>query len=50
MPEELILSFIKAFSRLPQRIIWQWKGKVRTDLPANVLPVPWLPQQDLLGI
>ena len=50
MPEEMILSFIKAFSRLPQRIIWQWKGKVRTDLPANVLPIPWLPQQDLLGI
>jgi glucuronosyltransferase len=50
MPEEMIQSFIKAFARLPQRVVWQWKGKVRSDLPANVLAVPWLPQQDLLGI
>ena len=50
MPEELILYFINAFSRLPQKVIWQWKGKVRSDLPKNVLAVPWLPQQDLLGI
>nr|AHX56940.1 UDP-glycosyltransferase 210D1 [Daphnia pulex] len=49
MPEEMIQSFIKAFARLPQRVVWQWKGKVRSDLPANVLAVPWLPQQDLLG-
>ena len=50
MPEELILYFINAFSRLPQKVIWQWKGKVRSDLPKNVLAVSWLPQQDLLGI
>lgn len=50
MPEHLIQSFIHTFSQLPQRVIWQWKGKIRTDLPANVLAVPWLPQQDLLGI
>lgn len=49
MPEEMIQSFIKAFSRLPQRVIWQWKGKVRSDLPRNIMAIPWLPQQDLLG-
>ena len=49
MPEDVIQSFIKAFSRLSQRVIWQWKGQVRRDLPKNVLAVPWLPQQDLLG-
>jgi len=49
MPEMMIQSFIKVFSRLPQRIIWQWKGKPRSDLPSNVLAIPWLPQQDLLG-
>ena len=49
MPEEVIQSIIKAFSRLPQRVIWQWKGTIRPDLPKNVLAVPWLPQQDLLG-
>lgn len=49
MPEETVQAFIKVFARLPQRVIWQWKGKVRSDLPSNVLAIPWLPQQDLLG-
>jgi glucuronosyltransferase len=49
MAEDLAQSFIQTFARLPQKVIWQWKGKVRTDLPANVLAIPWLPQQDLLG-
>jgi len=49
MPEEMVQSFIKVFSRLPQRVIWQWKGTPRSDLPSNVLAIPWLPQQDLLG-
>ena len=49
LPEEFIQSFIKAFARLPQNVIWQWKGKPRKDLPKNVLAVSWLPQQDLLG-
>ena len=49
MPDFMIQSFIKTFAKIPQRIIWQWKGKVRDDLPDNVLALPWLPQQDLLG-
>ncbi len=49
MPEFLIQSFIQTFAKLPLRVIWQWKGKVRDDFPENVLPIPWLPQQDLLG-
>lgn len=49
MPEHLLQSFIRTFSRLTLRIVWQWKGKIRADLPANVLAMPWLPQQDLLG-
>lgn len=50
MPETLIQAFFDVFSRLPQRIVWQWKGRTRNDLPENVLALPWLPQQDLLGI
>ena len=49
MPEHLIQSFIQTFARLPLRVIWQWKGKIRSDLPRNVYALPWLPQQDLLG-
>lgn len=49
MPEKVVQSFIKTFASLPQRVVWQWKGKARSDLPKNVLAIPWLPQQDLLG-
>jgi len=49
MPEDIVQAFIKNFARLPQRVIWQWQGKPREDLPENILPVPWIPQQDLLG-
>lgn len=49
MPEHIMQAFIDTFSSLPQRIVWQWKGEVRKDLPKNVIAVPWLPQQDLLG-
>lgn len=51
MPEETVQSFVNTFARLPQRVIWQWSGKPhKNNLPKNVLVLPWLPQQDLLGI
>ena len=49
MPEYLIKAFIKVFSALPQRVIWQWKGTPTHDLPSNIKTLGWLPQQDLLG-
>jgi len=49
MPIEMLNSFVEVFSRLPQRVIWQWKGEQKMDLPANIMTVGWLPQQDLLG-
>ena len=49
MPPFMVEAFVQVFSQLPQRVIWQWKGKQRTDLPANIVTVDWLPQQDLLG-
>ena len=50
MPEEMLQSFIRTFSKLPQKVIWQWKGKPRSDFPDNILPISWLPQQDLMGL
>ena len=38
MPEEMLQSFIRTFSKLPQKVIWQWKGKPRSDFPKNILP------------
>ena len=49
MPEYIVQAFIKNFARLPQRVIWQWQGKPRDDLPENILPISWIPQQDLIG-
>ena len=49
MPEDVLQAFIKNFARLPQRVVWQWQGKPREDFPENILLVPWIPQQDLLG-
>ena len=51
MPREMLQVFIRVFSRLRQRVVWQWRGGNRpANLSDNILLVDWLPQQDLLGI
>ncbi len=49
MTEEMVGSFIGAFSQLPQRVFWKWEGDIPKNVPSNVMMVNWLPQQDLLG-
>merc|ERR1712136_242614 len=49
MPEFMIKAFVEVFGQLPQRVIWQWKGETRANLPDNIMTVEWMPQQDLLG-
>lgn len=49
MPDDMLNSIIETFARLPQRVIWQWKGDHNITLPDNVMTLGWLPQQDLLG-
>jgi len=60
MPKETRKIFINTFKRLKQRVIWKWEGNSQhqkrgnistalSDVPENVLLLPWLPQQDLLG-
>jgi len=46
--KRFIASFVEAFSRIPQRVVWKFKEKI-TGLPPNVKQVDWAPQQDLLG-
>ena len=49
IPIDILNAIIEAFGELPQRVVWQWRGAMRTDLPDNVMTVDWMPQQDLLG-
>ncbi|XP_071328280.1 UDP-glucuronosyltransferase 2A2-like isoform X2 [Trachinotus anak] len=38
-----------AFGRIPQKVIWRFKGKTPKTLAANTKLCDWLPQNDLLG-
>jgi hypothetical protein len=49
MPVHIQETFLRVFSRLPQRIIWKWEKDGQSQIPDNVRLVDWLPQQDLLG-
>ncbi|KAJ8038862.1 UDP-glucuronosyltransferase 2B13 [Holothuria leucospilota] len=50
LPPEFVSLFQEAFAKLPQKVIWQWKGKAPpTNMPKNVKTMSWLPQNDLLG-
>jgi UDP-glucoronosyl and UDP-glucosyl transferase len=50
MPKEIVDTFIRVFSKLPQRVIWKWEAEIPENIPPNIMMVDWLPQQDLLGI
>jgi len=49
MPPAMVDAFIQVFRQLPQRVVWQWKGQQRENMPANIMTVDWMPQQDMLG-
>ncbi|XP_050693895.1 UDP-glucosyltransferase 2-like [Eriocheir sinensis] len=48
MPQEYLQAFLEAFRRLPQRVLWKYKGKVE-GASGNVRVSSWFPQQDILG-
>ncbi|XP_046443557.1 UDP-glycosyltransferase UGT5-like isoform X2 [Daphnia pulex] len=49
MPKETVDTFIRVFSKLPQRVVWKWEADIPQGVPSNIMMVDWLPQQDLLG-
>ena len=53
MDDRMVELFADAFSRIPQKVIWQLKRKEEqsyvVDIPANVKISGWIPQNDLLG-
>ncbi|XP_076042323.1 UDP-glucuronosyltransferase 2B15-like [Oratosquilla oratoria] len=48
MPKQILQSFLRAFARVPQKVLMKMKSNY-TEVPANVKVSTWLPQQDILG-
>ncbi|XP_061658899.1 UDP-glucuronosyltransferase 1-2-like isoform X2 [Syngnathoides biaculeatus] len=49
MPESDAKEIAAVFARLPQKVIWRYKGPRPSTLGNNTMMVDWMPQKDLLG-
>lgn len=47
-PKEQLKAFIRAFAKLPQRVLWKWENDTMLDKPDNVMIRKWMPQFDVL--
>ncbi|XP_051816654.1 UDP-glucuronosyltransferase 2B31-like [Acanthochromis polyacanthus] len=49
LPADMANKIAAAFAKLPQKVIWRYKGSRPDTLGNNTLLVDWMPQNDLLG-
>ncbi|XP_054626663.1 UDP-glucuronosyltransferase 2C1-like [Dunckerocampus dactyliophorus] len=49
LPTDLADMIAAAFAKIPQKVIWRYKGAKPSTLGNNTLLVDWMPQNDLLG-
>ncbi|XP_051800916.1 UDP-glucuronosyltransferase 2A2-like isoform X4 [Acanthochromis polyacanthus] len=49
LPADMANEIAAAFAKLPQKVIWRYKGSRPDTLGNNTLMVDWMPQNDLLG-
>ena len=49
LPLDLADEIAATFAKLPQKVIWRYKGDRPASLGNNTLIVDWMPQNDLLG-
>ncbi|XP_044190307.1 UDP-glucuronosyltransferase 2C1-like isoform X1 [Thunnus albacares] len=49
LPHDLADEIAAAFAKLPQKVIWRYKGDRPATLGNNTRLVDWMPQSDLLG-
>ncbi|CAN9506750.1 unnamed protein product [Ophioblennius macclurei] len=49
LPADLSNAIAATFAKLPQKVIWRYKGQKPDALGNNTLLVDWMPQNDLLG-
>lgn len=48
LPKSIIVSFMKAFSKIPQTVIFKYEEDL-PEAPPNVIIRKWLSQRDLIG-
>ncbi|KAM9765654.1 UDP-glucuronosyltransferase 2A1-like [Menidia menidia] len=49
LPDDMANRIAATFAKLPQKVIWSYKGRRPSTLGNNTLVVNWMPQNDLLG-
>ncbi|XP_051918847.1 UDP-glucuronosyltransferase 2C1-like [Hippocampus zosterae] len=49
LPSYFADEIAAAFAKLPQKVIWSYRGTKPSTLDTNTLIVDWMPQNDLLG-
>ncbi|KAK6302207.1 hypothetical protein J4Q44_G00265620 [Coregonus suidteri] len=49
LPEDITQVFLRAFTLIPQKVLWRYTGPVPGNVPDNVKMMKWLPQNDLLA-
>uniref|UniRef100_A0A3P8VZH1 UDP-glucuronosyltransferase n=1 Tax=Cynoglossus semilaevis TaxID=244447 RepID=A0A3P8VZH1_CYNSE len=49
LPPDLANEIATVFAKLPQKVIWRYKGVRPETLGNNTLLIDWIPQNDLLG-
>ncbi|KAJ8011001.1 hypothetical protein DPEC_G00053670 [Dallia pectoralis] len=49
LPDDITQVFLKAFTLIPQKVLWRYTGSVSGHIPDNVKMMKWLPQNDLLA-
>lgn len=50
MPAAQLAAFLQVFSEFSKvKILMKWESDTIQNLPSNVLPKKWLPQNDILG-
>lgn len=47
-PVEIREAFQRAFSRLPQRVLWKWENETMPGQTPNIMTQKWMPQFDIL--
>lgn len=42
-------AILKTFSKLNKTVLWKWEDENMPNKPDNVVILPWMPQQAILG-